>query len=80
MVWKIKFGDSAKDALKTEPQQSEVLRYLNRTVAASENPRGYGNKQGKMWTYNTRGITINAKLNDDTTTIEVVEINFSNDE
>jgi len=74
MVWHINFGERARDVLKTEPEQSEVLRYLNRQIAASDDPRRFGYRKKDIWTYKTNGIAIDVQIEDETSMIMVLDV------
>ena len=57
MTWKVEFDDrAAKELRKLNPQtQGEILKYLRKRIATTENPRRFGKSLsgslGGLWRY-----------------------------
>jgi mRNA-degrading endonuclease RelE of RelBE toxin-antitoxin system len=66
MGWRIEFEDQAESGLRDLgfPGDREVLEYLSRWIAPSEDPRRVGHKYGDQWRYRTNGVDIIVKIKD----------------
>ena len=80
MAWKIELERSAtRDLNALDPQIARrILRFLNRRVAALENPRNIGaplrSESGKYWKYRVGDYRIVARIQDAALLVLVIEI------
>jgi mRNA-degrading endonuclease RelE of RelBE toxin-antitoxin system len=86
MAWKFEIGGSAEADLLALGFQGarEVLGYLNRQIAPTEDPRRVGRPcrtwrtgtapDGDPWRYETGGVAIAVEIDDDAGTITVLSV------
>ena len=80
LTWNIEWDDRARKELRKldSPIQKEILSYLRLRIAASDNPRIFGqslsgNKAG-LWRYRVGNYRIICRIEDDTLVVFVIGV------
>ena len=80
MTWKVEFDDrAARELRKLNPQiQTEILRYLRKRIATTENPRRLGKSLsgslGGLWRYRVRSYRLVCSISDREMTVLILRV------
>ena len=80
MTWKVEFDDrAAKELRKLDPQiQGEILAYLRRRIATTENPKRFGKSLsgslGGLWRYRIRDYRLICSISERELTVVILRV------
>jgi len=80
VTWKVEFDDrAAKELRKLNPQiQGEILTYLRKRIATTENPRRFGKSLsaglGGLWRYRIRDYRLICSISDRELTVLILRV------
>lgn len=80
MTWKVEFDDrAARELRKLSPQiQGEILTYLRKRIATTENPRQFGKSLsgalGGLWRYRIRDYRLICSISERELTVLILRV------
>jgi mRNA interferase RelE/StbE len=80
LIWKVEWDDRARKELRKLDRQgqNDILQYLRKRIASSENPRRFGknlmyNKYG-LWRYRVKNYRIICRIYDSELIVLVIRV------
>ncbi|MCY3940905.1 MAG: type II toxin-antitoxin system RelE/ParE family toxin [Gammaproteobacteria bacterium] len=80
MTWKVEFDDrAARELRKLDPQiQEDILAYLRKRIATSENPRRFGKSLSGglrgLWRYRVRDYRLICSISEREKTVVILRV------